>query len=163
MWVTMLKVTLLYIYMYIYCRSYVHSTNPISKTKVQCSYSERLTWLTLALGQTWIILPILQISPGGGEAKGVMVSIVGAGRGVCFCFLIALISALDKTHCAHIAWDSSFFIGGVAYWEYCLIVMWLVSSETAAVSAHVQCTPYNHAPIYSITWSEATYVGCMRV
>ena len=27
----------------------------------------------------------------------------------------------------------------------------LVPGETAAVSAHVLCTPYNHAPVYSVT------------
>ena len=32
--------------------------------------------------------------------------------------------------------------------------------ETAAVSAHVLCTPYNHAPVYSVTSFEARYVGC---
>ena len=31
----------------------------------------------------------------------------------------------------------------------------------AAVSTH--CTPYNHAPIDSVTLFEATYVGCMCV
>ena len=31
------------------------------------------------------------------------------------------------------------------------------------VSAHVLCTPYNHAPVYSATSSQATYVVCMCV
>ena len=44
-----------------------------------------------------------------------------------------------------------------------LVVTWLVPRETAAVSAHVLCTPYNHAPVYSVISFEATYVGCMCV
>ena len=31
-----------------------------------------------------------------------------------------------------------------------MIVTWLVSRETAAISAYFLCTPYNHAPIYSV-------------
>ena len=30
-------------------------------------------------------------------------------------------------------------------------VTWLVPRETVAVSAHVLCTPYNHAPVYKVT------------
>ena len=32
-----------------------------------------------------------------------------------------------------------------------LVVAWLGPREAAAVSSHVLCTPYNHAPVYSIT------------
>ena len=35
--------------------------------------------------------------------------------------------------------------------------------ETAAVSAQVLCTPYNHAPVYSVTAFNVIYVGCMYV
>ena len=41
--------------------------------------------------------------------------------------------------------------------QRCLAVTWLVPSETAAISAHVLCTPYNHASIYSVTLFKATY------
>ena len=44
-------------------------------------------------------------------------------------FYIALFSALEQTHCA----------------------AWLVPRGTAAVSAQVLCTPFNHAPVYSFT------------
>jgi len=45
-----------------------------------------------------------------------------------------------------------------------LVVMWLVPCETAAVSAHVLCrTRYHHAPVYSVTIIETTYVGCMYI
>ena len=30
-------------------------------------------------------------------------------------------------------------------------------------STQVPCTPYSHAPVYSVTLFEATYVGCMYV
>ena len=41
----------------------------------------------------------------------------------------------------------------------------LVPSETAAVSVHVLCMPYNHAPVYSVTSVKlkATEVGYMCV
>ena len=47
--------------------------------------------------------------------------------------------------------------------QRCLVVIWLVPHETAAVSAQVVCTPHNHARVYSVTLFEATCVGCMRV
>ena len=43
-----------------------------------------------------------------------------------------------------------------------LVVIWLVSRETAAVSVHILCTPCNHAQ-RQVTSCKATYVGCMRV
>ena len=48
-----------------------------------------------------------------------------------------------------------------AHLQYCLVVTWLVPRQTAAVSAHVLCTPYNHAPIYIVTSLEAIKVGCI--
>ena len=41
----------------------------------------------------------------------------------------------------------------------CLVVAWLMPRETATVSAHVLCTPCNHALVYRVTLFEATYVG----
>ena len=46
--------------------------------------------------------------------------------------------------------------------ECCLVVTWLVTHETAAVSAQVMCTPYNHVPC-RIASNKATYVKCRRV
>ena len=40
-----------------------------------------------------------------------------------------------------------------------LVVTWLMPRETAAVSAHVLRTPYNHAPIYSVASFGSTYVS----
>ena len=45
----------------------------------------------------------------------------------------------------------------------CLIVTRLVPRESGTVSAHVLCTPYSHASVYSITSFAATYVRCMCV
>ena len=75
-------------------------------------------------------------------------------------FCIALFSALEQTHCAHVACDFQgvivyilyrvFLISTeVVYWQRSLVVAWLVLRETAAVSAQVLCTPFTHAPVYS--------------
>ena len=37
------------------------------------------------------------------------------------------------------------------------------ASETATVSAHGLCTPYNREPVDSVTIFKATYVGGMLV
>ena len=39
--------------------------------------------------------------------------------------------------------------------QHYLVVMWLVLHETAAISAHILCTPYNHVPVYSVTLFKA--------
>jgi len=46
----------------------------------------------------------------------------------------------------------------VVYLQCCLIVTWLVPCETAAVSAHILCTQYNHAPYYIIILFEVIYL-----
>ena len=43
----------------------------------------------------------------------------------------------------------------MVYLQRCLVVTWLVPRKTAAVSAHVLCTPYNHAQVYCVTFLEA--------
>ena len=40
---------------------------------------------------------------------------------------------------------------------------WPVLHKTAAISMHVLCTPYNHAPVYSVTSFKATYIGRLAV
>ena len=42
-----------------------------------------------------------------------------------------------------------------------LVVKWLVSCEIAAISVHVLCTPYNHAPVYSVTTKGACVFSCI--
>ena len=41
-----------------------------------------------------------------------------------------------------------------------MVSFYLKPHETAAVSAHIVCTPYNHGPVYSITLFEATRNCC---
>ena len=45
----------------------------------------------------------------------------------------------------------------------CLVVTWLMLCETAAISAHILCTPYNLAPVYSVSSFPAIYVGCIHM
>ena len=47
----------------------------------------------------------------------------------------------------------------VVYWQRYLAVSCLVPREAAAVSAHVLCTPYNLAPVYSVTSCKALKTG----
>ena len=57
----------------------------------------------------------------------------------------ALLSRLIALVCGS-AWVTSFYS---AFFEYPLTALaWLVPHETAAVSAQVLCTPYNHAPCH---------------
>ena len=62
-----------------------------------------------------------------------------------------------------VAFHSAFLIFSieVVYLQRYLVVTWLVPHETAAVLAHVLCTPYNHAQVYNrnnVTLFEATYI-----
>ena len=82
-------------------------------------------------------------------------------------------SLFSSRHCALVACDaqwltitfhSMFWISSeVVYLQCCLVVAWLVPRETAAVLAHVLCTPYSHAPVYSVTSFKATYIRCIHV
>ena len=84
-------------------------------------------------------------------------------------FYILLFSALEQTHCAFAA--CAFKLGTSfslcilnIHWsgvlKHCLIVTWLVPHETAAISPQVLCTPYKHAPVYSVTSCTATCLQC---
>ena len=77
--------------------------------------------------------------------------------------------ALFSAHCAYVEYwfwmrDYTSFMARFListkgmYWQRCLVVTRLVPCETAAVSAHVLCIPYNHAPVFSVTSFEVTYV-----
>ena len=94
-------------------------------------------------------------------------------------FYIRQLSALEQTHCAFVACDSEWVTGTfysafiwisieVVYLQRYLVVAWLVlvPCEIAAASAHVLCTPYNHAPVYTVTIRKAIYAGaclCLAV
>ena len=43
----------------------------------------------------------------------------------------------------------------VVYWQHCLVVTLLVLHETAAISVHVMCTPYNCSPVYNVILFQA--------
>ena len=77
-----------------------------------------------------------------------------------------LFSASKQTHCTHVTCDwmsdrtftQCVFEYPLKWYAYStvLVITWLVPHETAAVLAHVLCTPYNHAPVYSVTLFKAT-------
>ena len=75
-------------------------------------------------------------------------------------FYTILFSALEQIQCAHATCD--FKRMTVAFKKYPLkwctdsTIWWLVPHETAAISAQVLCTLYNHVTIYSITSFKVT-------
>ena len=76
-------------------------------------------------------------------------------------FYIALFSALEQTHFAHVACDSegvtvSFYSALFIIHRSGVLAALLVPCETAAVSVHVLCKPYNYAPVYSVASFKAT-------
>ena len=83
---------------------------------------------------------------------------------------IALASASEQTRCFwyHVMLNDQLALPKAALFNFFynihwLVVTWLVPHGTAAISAYILCTLYSHAPVYSIIFSEATYVGCMCV
>ena len=80
-------------------------------------------------------------------------------------FYITLFSALEQTHCAH--WHVILnewlyhFIARIIniHGSFCGCCM-AGATWNAAVSAQVLCTPFNHAPCYSVTSFKATQVTC---
>ena len=76
-----------------------------------------------------------------------------------------ILRSLEQTHCARMWFYMSdeLFIArflNIHRSGVLTALAWLVPHETAAVSAQVLYTPYNHAPCHFI---QATYVRCMRV
>ena len=52
----------------------------------------------------------------------------------------------------------------MVYLQRCLVVTWRVPRESAAISAHVLCTPYNRAPVHSFIRSHILTVHmCLAV
>ena len=58
---------------------------------------------------------------------------------------------------------SVFWISTKKWLQHCLVVIWLVPHESAAISVQVLCIPYNHAPVYSTIFFAVIYEGCMCV
>ena len=81
----------------------------------------------------------------------------------------ALFSASEQTHCTLLGLSDCSFTQHVfehppKWLQRChLVVTWLVPRETVAILPQFLCTPYNCAPVYSLTLFKATYVGCMCV
>ena len=78
-------------------------------------------------------------------------------------FYIALFCALEQTHCALVARDSNIFC--YCSFLYCSGILPALfgcymtgATRTAAVSAHVLCTPYSHTPVYSVIQSHTRKV-----
>ena len=90
------------------------------------------------------------------------------------CFYTSLFSALKRIDCALVARDSE-WVSDCSLYECvfecslkCVLTALfgftrLMPCETAAISAHVLCRPYSHAPVRIDTSCLATYVGCMCV
>ena len=108
---------------------------------------------------------------GGGEGDYID---AGYADAVVECFYIVLFCALEQPHCTLVACDSTwvtaaFFIVHLfefpSRWctsvPHYLVVKWLVPCETAAISVHILCTPYNHAPVYSVTTKGACVFSCI--
>ena len=83
---------------------------------------------------------------------------------------MALFLAPGQTHCVlvvcHSKWVTIFDTARCeeppTWLQRCLVVTRLAPRETAAVSAQFLRTPYNHAPVYSVTFFEAAYIGCIQ-
>ena len=56
----------------------------------------------------------------------------------------------------HLSWDEPQALhNGNSLSLSLSLYSWLVPHETAAISAHILCTPYNHAPVYSVILFQA--------
>ena len=72
-----------------------------------------------------------------------------------------------------LAWGSTWVTSFIALFCFCLLnihrsgvltaLAWLVPHETAAVSAQILCTPYNHAPCTSCKATYVTVYACLAV
>ena len=67
----------------------------------------------------------------------------------------AILRSLEQTHCARLwcymsdkLFIARFFFLNIHRSGVLTVLAWLVPHETAAVSAQVLCTPYNHAPCH---------------
>ena len=84
----------------------------------------------------------------------------------------AILRSLEQTHCACMwfcTWVTSFYSAFfVCVWNIHRIgvlatLAWLVPHETAAVSAQVLCTPYNHAPCHFMQSHIRKVYACLAV
>ena len=94
----------------------------------------------------------------------------------------AILRSLEQTHCARLWFymSDNLFIARVCFFVcflflFCFVVFnihrsgvltalaWLVPHETAAISAQVLCTPYNHAPCHFMQSHIRKVYACLAV
>ena len=71
---------------------------------------------------------------------------------------LVLFSASEGTHCTLVVCERMSDCSctqRILNIPHCLVFSWLLPHETAAVLVQVLCTPYNHAPVYSVTSCKA--------
>ena len=80
-----------------------------------------------------------------------------------------LFSTLKQTHCTRMLFNMieplffSCFFFNIHRSGVLTALAWLVSHETAAVSAQVLCTPYNHAPCHFMKSQISKVYACVAV
>ena len=80
----------------------------------------------------------------------------------------AILRSLEQTHCTRMLFYMSDWLSIVRFlnihWSGVLTALaWLVPHETAAVSAQVLCTPYNHAPCHFMQSHIRKVYACLAV
>ena len=85
----------------------------------------------------------------------------------------AILRSLEQTHCARMwfcmsdqlysAFCCCFFVFNIHRSGVLMALAWLVPHETAAVSAQVLCTPYNHAPCHFMQSHILKVYACLAV
>ena len=81
----------------------------------------------------------------------------------------AILRSLEQTHCARLWFymsDKLFFIAcflNIHRSGVLTALAWLVPHETAAISAQVLCTPYNHAPCHFMRSHIRKVYACLAV
>ena len=87
----------------------------------------------------------------------------------------AILRSLEQTHCARLWFYTSdklfiarfyvffFFLVNIHRSGVLTALAWLVPHETAAISAQVLCTPYNHAPCHFMQSHIRKVYACLAV
>ena len=80
----------------------------------------------------------------------------------------AILHSLEQTHCVHLWFYMSdkLFIArflNIHRSGILTVLAWLVPHETAAISAQVLCTPYNHAPCHFMQSHMRKVYACLAV
>ena len=83
-------------------------------------------------------------------------------------YISAILRSLEQTHCARLWFymSDTLFIGRFFFFIHrsgVLALAWLVPHETAAISAQVLCTPYNHAPCHFMQSHIRKVYACLAI